>query len=129
MPNFPSDIDECEEKRDICNKLTEKCVNIDGTYWCSLILHHSVPSSQQITTTTTTLKPPPLPSLPPKPDSFVPQCPLGTEYNRQAKACVGEHDFAMNSKPLLGLAIPILSVTLKLFPVSSTLILEPHNIL
>ncbi|XP_063889085.1 fibrillin-2-like isoform X3 [Scylla paramamosain] len=92
------DIDECEENRDFCNKLTERCVNNEGNYWCSLILDLPVPSSKHITTssTTTTLKPPPLPSLPPKPDHLTPQCPLGTEYNHLTKACVDIDECATN---------------------------------
>nr|XP_027216674.1 fibrillin-2-like isoform X4 [Penaeus vannamei] len=83
------DINECEEGRAICNKMTEVCINTKGDYWCAPAhkpVRATTSSTTTITsTTTTTTTTPAPPPLPPRPQA--PQCPPGTLYNTAYRSC------------------------------------------
>lgn len=95
-----SDINECEEGRAICNKMTEVCINTKGDYWCAPAhkpVRATTSSTTTITsTTTTTTTTPAPPPLPPRPQA--PQCPPGTLYNTAYRSCRGRYDGWANRK-------------------------------
>ncbi|XP_071519923.1 uncharacterized protein [Panulirus ornatus] len=96
------DINECEDGLDICNKLTEVCVNSLGDYWCAPSLNPTATTTGINTTdtsptsTSSTFRAPSPSPLPPRPHPPGPQCPVGTTYDTASRSCRDVDECATN---------------------------------
>ena len=83
-----SDIDECTEGRDYCNKETEVCVNERGGYRC-------VPASEL--SASSSVAPNPLTTTTARPSPRIP-CPRGYIFSDDSRRCIGDRKQSIDFK-------------------------------
>lgn len=80
-----SDIDECAEGRDYCNKESEVCVNERGGYRC--VPANELPASSSVA-------PNPLTTTTTRPSPRIP-CPRGYIFSDDSRRCIGNHTLTL----------------------------------